>query len=55
MTAHFLQLLTGSLLFLWHPAYLTVLSDLLLPGHTFSSLLFPGCLQWKSAENRDFL
>ena len=35
MTAHFLQLLTGSLLFLWHPAYLTVLSDLLLPGHTF--------------------
>ena len=29
MTAHFLQLLTGSLLFLWHPACLTVLSDLL--------------------------
>ena len=36
MTAtRFLQLLTESLLFLWHPACLTVLSDLLLPGHTF--------------------
>ena len=35
MTAHFLQPLTGSLLFLWHPACLTVLSDLLLPDHTF--------------------
>lgn len=38
MTTHFLQPLTVSLLFLWHPACLTVLSDLLLPGHTFSSL-----------------